>query len=93
MEAGNEWNMRVYSLRTINKFCDMSGEKISLHKSKIFFSPNVPRCKANGISRRCQIPLTNNLWKYLGVPLIHGRVTKDTFGYVVDRIQANRLEG
>ncbi|CAL8115937.1 unnamed protein product [Prunus armeniaca] len=32
-------------------------------------------------------PLSDNLGKYLGVPLIHTRVTKDTYQEIIDKVQ------
>ena len=42
-------------------------------KEKLFVSPNFHKLTAREISARCQIPLTADLGKYLGVPLIHKR--------------------
>ncbi|OMO81305.1 reverse transcriptase [Corchorus capsularis] len=68
----------------LDEFCMASGAKISFDKSKIFVSP-----KAQGGNRRMSsllgIPSTDDLGKYLGVPLIHGRVTKATFKDVVEK--------
>lgn len=36
----------------------------------------------------CGSNLTNNLGKYLGIPLIHSRVTKHTYAPIIDRVQS-----
>ncbi|OMP01704.1 reverse transcriptase [Corchorus capsularis] len=70
----------------LDEFCAASGAKISFEKSKIFVSP-----KAHGSASRMSsllgIPSTNDLGKYLGVPIIHGRVTKATFKEIVEKVQ------
>lgn len=47
---------------------------------------------AREISARCQIPLTADLGKYLGVPLIHKRVSKTTYYHILEKVQ-DRLAG
>ena len=44
------------------------------------------------LSARCQIPLTADLGKYLGVPLIHKRVSKTTYYHILEKVQ-DRLAG
>ncbi|KAI5344525.1 hypothetical protein L3X38_012402 [Prunus dulcis] len=45
------------------------------------------RGRKQEISSICESPLTSNLGKYLGVPLIHTRLTKATYRSVVDKVQ------
>ncbi|KAG5529761.1 hypothetical protein RHGRI_030220 [Rhododendron griersonianum] len=71
----------------LNEFCCMSGQTISLAKSKLFVSPNVPRNKARRLSAASGISLTNDLGKYLGIPLLHKRVSKDHFNHILEKIQ------
>lgn len=42
-----------------------------------YCSPNIERVKAMEISQLCGSPLTSDLGRYLGVPLIQGRKTSD----------------
>ncbi|KAK3183221.1 hypothetical protein Dsin_030507 [Dipteronia sinensis] len=42
---------------------------------------------ARRIARVCGSPLTNNLGKYLGVPLIHRRVSNQTYSDLVEKTQ------
>lgn len=71
----------------INEFCCMSGQFISLAKSKLFVSLNVSRNKAKRLSGASGILLTNDLGKYLGIPFLHKRVTKDHFNHILEKIQ------
>ena len=72
--------------------CSHSGQRVSLNKSKLFLSPNISHSLASGISQILGIPLTKNLGKSLGVPIIHGRVTKQTYSEVLEKVQS-RLSG
>ncbi|KAL6199672.1 hypothetical protein ACLB2K_029455 [Fragaria x ananassa] len=47
---------------------------------------------ASSISRTCGSPLTDDLGKYLGMPLIHTRVNKHTYDEILEKIQ-NKLSG
>lgn len=76
----------------LNEFCALSGQTINLLKSKFYVSPNIPRNKARRLSNTCGIALTNNLGKYLGVPILHGRAKKEHFNYIIEKVQ-NRLAG
>lgn len=76
----------------LNEFCSLSGQSISLTKSKLFVSPNCSRQLARNISALCGIPLTSDLGKYFGVPLLHQRVTKATYYHILEKVQA-RLAG
>ncbi|GAV64021.1 hypothetical protein CFOL_v3_07539 [Cephalotus follicularis] len=61
----------------------MSGQKINLQKSRIFFFNNVSAGKANQLSRARGIPLAANLGWFLGAQLLHERVSKSTFSSVI----------
>ncbi|XP_015950755.1 uncharacterized protein LOC107475603 [Arachis duranensis] len=59
-------------------FCESSGQKVSLNKSCVFFSKNVNHNIREELSQELGIPLTSNLGKYLGVPLIHEKCRRAT---------------
>lgn len=63
-------NHKKVMMSTLQKFCDASGEKVSLVKSKILVSSNVPHNTAMDFSAFCGIPLTKDFGKYLGVKCI-----------------------
>ncbi|KAI9112505.1 hypothetical protein K1719_016428 [Acacia pycnantha] len=73
---------------TIRRFCIVSGLKINLIKSKAFFSRNVHFNREIDLSNKLGIGVTTNLGKYLGVPLIHSRVTNETFGHIIQKVKS-----
>ncbi|XP_031103479.1 uncharacterized protein LOC116007017 [Ipomoea triloba] len=77
---------------SLHRFCEASGQKISLAKSQIFFSKNVNPDLANDIASSLQVARTDDLGNYLGVPSFHGRVTFQTFTKLIEQING-RLEG
>lgn len=78
--------------KVIERFCVASGQKVSLDKSKIFFSENVHRDLAKQISDESGIKSTKDLGKYLGLPILHKRINKDTISEVIERV-TSRLAG
>lgn len=74
-------------MNCLDTFANVSGLTMNLHKSKLFTSPGVPNGVANMLSRRCGIPRTSDLGLYLGAPMLHGRVTKDSHRFIVDRME------
>lgn len=67
--TGNQIKNILYCL---NKFCVASGTKVSVQKTKIYFSKNTSPCCNNEISEMCGFEKVTNLGKYLGMPIIHG---------------------
>ncbi|CAA7028167.1 unnamed protein product [Microthlaspi erraticum] len=78
--------------RVLEKFCMASGQKVSLEKSKIYFSANVPRELRDSISGESGIQQTCDLGKYLGMPVLQKRLNKETFGEVIARV-SSRMAG
>lgn len=76
----------------LETFCTASGQKVSLEKSKIFFSDNVSRELGKEISDESGISSTRDLGKYLGMPVLQRRMNKETFSTVIERVTA-RLSG
>ena len=54
----------------LERFCDLSGQKVSIGKSRLFCSKNVKWDLADQIRDRTGVSLTNNLGKYLGILLL-----------------------
>ncbi|KAI9097859.1 hypothetical protein K1719_025630 [Acacia pycnantha] len=73
---------------TMRRFCVVSGHKINLNKSKALFSRNVHFNREIALSNKSGIGVTTDLGKYLGVPLIHFRVTKETFGHIIQKVKS-----
>ena len=77
---------------TSDSFCELLGQKVSLHKSKVYFSPNID---PNIWEEMCEIlgmNSTHNLGKHLGFPLKLPRLSSQDFNFVIDRVQ-NKLQG
>lgn len=71
--------------RLLDHFCSLSGQKVSMAKTKMFFSKNTPTRDARNICHTLGFSITLDLGRYLGVPLLHSRVTKDTYKYIEDQ--------
>ncbi|CAN1347607.1 Putative ribonuclease H protein At1g65750 [Linum perenne] len=85
-------NQAAIILDCLDRFCDASGQAVGYGKSAIFCSKNIDRRTTATISSTLGIPLTQDLGRYLGVPVLHERVTKHTYQDVIDRID-QRLSG
>ncbi|KAK3230915.1 hypothetical protein Dsin_002796 [Dipteronia sinensis] len=72
-------------------FCDLSGQQVSFPKLRIFCSSNRTSSFAKELADICGSYLTKNLGNYLSVPLIHGRITKDTYNEIHEKAQ-NRMD-
>nr|WMB96745.1 hypothetical protein [Solanum melongena] len=53
-------------------------------------SDNVDHVQATNLSRQCGIPLTKEFGKYLGAPMVQGRVTKQIYSALISKVQ-NRI--
>jgi len=78
--------------RVLERFCLSSGQKVSLEKSKIFFSNNVSRDMERLITAESGIGSTRDLGKYLGMPILQKRINKATYGEVLEKVNS-RLTG
>lgn len=76
----------------LEAFCVASGLKINVQKSRFLASKNVPRQKISHFESIIGYHHTHNLGKYLGFPMLTGRVKKSDFSYLLQRIDA-RLVG
>lgn len=63
----------------LQTFCECYGQRASQAKTKIFFSRNVDRQTRWNTGRNLASRVTDDLGKYLRVPIFHQRVTKDAF--------------
>ncbi|CAL2260060.1 unnamed protein product [Prunus armeniaca] len=92
----NQWSPYVGDLAStkqaqimrecLEKFCSVSGQTVNFEKSAIFCSPNTPNVLAQDLSRICGSPSTANLGNYLGMPILHNKVCKDTYGGLVNKV-------
>lgn len=68
----------------VKRFSALSDLSINLNKSLIYCLPNT--CHRVAIGDLAMIPVTDNLGKYLGIPILHKRVNRDTFRYILDKM-------
>lgn len=73
-------------------FCETSRQEVSIQKTRIFSSPNVRFTTAEDICNMSGFTRTVDLERYLGVPMLHKRVTKGIYWTVVEQAQ-KRLAG
>ncbi|PKI45344.1 hypothetical protein CRG98_034262 [Punica granatum] len=85
-------NQTLEIMRILDVFCGASGQKVSPAKSIIHFLRNVADPIRSAICHRCSFTPTDELGRYLGIPIVHGRVRKSHFQNVVARVR-NRLSG
>ncbi|CAN1163380.1 Putative ribonuclease H protein At1g65750 [Linum perenne] len=76
----------------LEKFSLISGQEISRDKLRVYFSKNTGRSVSRRICELLDIQATQNLGRYLGVPIIHGKNSKDLYQYIIDRME-QRLAG
>nr|KYP63778.1 Putative ribonuclease H protein At1g65750 family [Cajanus cajan] len=67
-------------------FCESSGQKVSLEKTRIFFSKNVGWVVKNEISNAFGFQRTDNLSKYLRVNIHHDKVNRHLLRSVKEKV-------
>ena len=75
----------------LDSFCDLSGQKVSQEKSRVFFSPNVSADSRSDLCNFLGFRSTPMLGKYLGFLIKHPGTPHD-FGFILGRVQG-RLAG
>ena len=60
--------------KILYNFCVMSGQLVNFHKSLIQISNNIQGATKRRLGEALSIPLSNGISKYLGCPIIHGRI-------------------
>lgn len=73
--------------QTLHNFCLSSGQKVSSEKTRVFFSKNVSRSLKQNICETMGFSATEDLGKYLGIPIIHKKVCLNTFNYVIEKVK------
>ena len=79
-------------MQVLKEFQELSGLIVNLDKSKSMVSKMDPRQKHLRLSAVSSISFASNLGKYLGFPLIHGRMKKADFQFLLDKMRS-RLSG
>jgi hypothetical protein len=83
-KATNSQALNIAS--TLNRFASCSGLKVNVAKSKVFFSSSTKRGKMNSIVTNTGINRTHSLEKYLGFPMMHGRLQRKDFEFLEEKI-------
>ncbi|XP_061373991.1 uncharacterized protein LOC133316274 [Gastrolobium bilobum] len=74
-------------LQCLGLFGEISGEKVSEQKTTVFFSKNTPNDIANKIIDISGFKRVTNVGRYLGAMIQQGRVTKNLFSGIIDRVK------
>ncbi|CAL1404855.1 unnamed protein product [Linum trigynum] len=74
-------------LEVINDYGAVTGQEVNVHKSSIFFSANVPAGEKNDIINHIGFASSNCHSKYLGVPTEWGNSKKETFYFLIQRME------
>jgi hypothetical protein len=86
-----EENMKAIT-DTLNAFCDLSGQLVSLEKTSILFSKNVSQATREGLLHQSGFREATSLGKYLGIPLIGRAPRRNDFEYLVNKVRS-KLSG
>jgi len=69
-------------------FSAASSHKVSANKTKILFSKNgLALGLAQSLSSISGLAVTKDFGKYLGVPVLHQRITKQTYRFIIESVQ------
>ncbi|KAI9119453.1 hypothetical protein K1719_009329 [Acacia pycnantha] len=71
--------------KVMQSFCEVSGHRTNLAKSRMLCSKRVHFNSALELSQVLGIGITADLGKYLGVPFIHKRVSQATYYLIVQK--------
>ncbi|XP_019178991.1 PREDICTED: uncharacterized protein LOC109174178 [Ipomoea nil] len=71
----------------LNRYENLSGQKVNFHKSNICFSRNTQEAERLAVADCLQVDQAPNFGKYLGLPSFVGRNKKAAFAYVEDKIR------
>jgi hypothetical protein len=72
--------------KCLNVFCETLGQIISVAKTKILLLKNVSISFANSISKNNGFKVSRDLGKYLRAPLLHQRLIKQTYSYLLESL-------
>ncbi|PNY06182.1 ribonuclease H [Trifolium pratense] len=72
---------------TLDKFCSLSGQMVSLEKTSVLFSRNVPQAMRTSLLHQSGFNETMSLGKYLGIPLIGRAPRRGDFEQLVEKVK------
>ena len=76
----------------LSRFCESSGQLMSITKSRVWFSPRTPRCIKKQLAGILGLPTTDRIGTYLGTPIFTTRHTANSYQYLVENI-SKHIEG
>ena len=76
----------------LSRFCESSGQLMSITKSRVWFSPRTPRCIKEQLAGILGLPTTDRIGTYLGTPIFTTRRTANSYQYLVENI-SKHIEG
>ena len=79
-------------LDILQKFEKASGLKVNVEKSKAMLSKGVPRSMKERLAGESSIVFASHLGRYLGFPLVQGRMKKADFRLLIDKMHS-KLSG
>lgn len=75
-------------LNCLDIFCSATSHKVNPIKTTICFSKNVTLVEANNIARCGGFSVSQELGRYLGAHIHHGRATANNFKNILDRVHS-----
>lgn len=70
----------------VGRFCEASGQKVNNSKTTIYFSKNVSHDEKHQIAGVGGFRTTSNIGKYLGIPIVHGRLRASTLQEIINKL-------
>ncbi|KAE8661412.1 hypothetical protein F3Y22_tig00113725pilonHSYRG00162 [Hibiscus syriacus] len=64
-----------------------NGQKVNLQKSSIYYSNNVDAQTRNSFTNKLKIKEVENLGIYLGVPILHNQINRNTYSSIIQRVK------
>ncbi|CAL1384015.1 unnamed protein product [Linum trigynum] len=74
-------------MNILNQYGSVTGQEINVAKSSVFFSKNTPEAIKDLITTHFGFPPTICHDKYLGVPTEWGKSKKETFSFLIERME------
>lgn len=75
------------------RFCNVSRHKVSLAKSRVYFSNNTSQDSKESIYATLGSESTGDLGMYFGIPTLTSRVTRDTFSHLCEKLTVSYRDG
>jgi hypothetical protein len=73
-------------MNILNRFCNLSGQLVSIEKTSVLFSKNVDRVTRQRLLRISGFRETTQLGKYLGVPVTGKAPKRRDYQYLIDQV-------